>query len=382
MTDTIKRNIAILGSTGSIGQQTLDIIRDFPDKFNVAGLAGGENVDVLSEQIREFQPELIYSLNKISPPDNCKVASMEDIATHPQVDLVIIATSGKAGLGPTLSALKAQKQIALANKEILVMAGKIILSEAQKNGITILPVDSEHSAIWQCLQGEKSDISRIILTASGGPFYNYTPLQLAEVTAEEALRHPTWKMGKKVTIDSSTLMNKGFEAIEAHWLFSVPFNKIEIVIHPQSVVHSLVEFADSTVKAQLSIPDMRFPIQYALFYPERIPNNNLPRISLTDIATLDFKSVNYHNFPCLSLALETGQKGGTYPAVLCAADEIAVELFLNHQIKFSDIPEIITETVSSHKNVVDPDLDEIMLADSWAREKLKEIAANRGLLCC
>jgi 1-deoxy-D-xylulose-5-phosphate reductoisomerase len=262
------------------------------------------------------------------------------------------------------------------------MAGKIVLAEAQKHGITILPVDSEHSAIWQCLQGEKSDISRIILTASGGPFYNYTPSQLAEITAEEALRHPTWKMGKKVTIDSSTLMNKGFEAIEAHWLFSVPFNKIEIVIHPQSIVHSLVEFADSSIKAQLSLPDMRFPIQYALLYPERMPNNNLPRISLIDIATLDFKAVNYHNFPCLSLALETGQKGGTYPAVLCAADEIAVELFLNHLIKFNDIPEIITETVSSHKNILDPDLDEIMLADSWAREKSKEIAANRGLLCC
>jgi 1-deoxy-D-xylulose-5-phosphate reductoisomerase len=306
---------------------------------------------------------------------------MDDIATHPRVDLVIIATSGKAGLSPTLSALKARKQIALANKEILVMAGNIILDEARKNGITIIPIDSEHSAIWQCLQGEKGAISRIILTASGGPFYNYNRSQLAKVTAEEALRHPTWKMGKKVTIDSATLMNKGFEAIEAHWLFSIPYAEIEIIIHPQSIIHSLVEFADGSIKAQLSLPDMRFPIQYALFYPERMINDYLPRTNLSDIATLDFKAVNYQNFPCLSLALEAGKKGGTYPAVLCAADEIAVELFLNQQIKFNDISEIVAEIISLHDSTINPDLDEILLADLWARNKLKEIAMNKGLLC-
>jgi 1-deoxy-D-xylulose-5-phosphate reductoisomerase len=382
MTTKMKKNIAILGSTGSIGQQTLDVVRHFPDNFNVIGLAGGENASLLAEQIKEFQPELVFSQNRVSPPDNCKIASMDAIATLPGADLVIIATSGKAGLSPTLSALKSGKQIALANKEILVMAGKIIIDEARKNGITIIPVDSEHSAIWQCLQGETNKVSRIILTASGGPFYNYSRSQLADVTAEETLRHPTWRMGKKVTIDSATLMNKGFEVIEAHWLFSIPYTDIEIIIHPQSIIHSLVEFADGSMKAQLSLPDMRFPIQYALFYPGRMVNDYLPRINFSDIAALDFKAVNYRNFPCLSLALEAAKKGGTYPAVLCAADEIAVELFLNNQIKFNDISEIITETIASHDNIAEPELDEILYADLWARNKVKETAINKGLLCC
>ncbi|UCH51566.1 MAG: 1-deoxy-D-xylulose-5-phosphate reductoisomerase [Chloroflexota bacterium] len=366
MSNTIKK-LAVLGSTGSIGQQALDIIKDFPSKFRIVGLAGGNNTSLLAKQVSQFQPKLVYSPLKFDLPDTTKFLSMEDIVTHPDVDIAIIATSSKIGLAPTLAAIRSGKKIALANKEVLVMAGEIIMAEAKQHQAEILPIDSEHSAIWQCLHGEKGEVARLILTASGGPFYHLSPTQLAKVTPEEALQHPTWKMGRKVTIDSATLMNKGLETIEAHWLFSIPFNKIEITIHPQSIIHSLVEFADGSLKAQLSVPDMRFPIQYALSYPKRLANPRLPRIDLPQLNSLTFEKINYDMFPCLQLALDAGKKGGTYPTVLCAADEIAVELFLEHSIGFSEISEIIASTISLHQGTAKPTLDEILAADDWAR---------------
>jgi 1-deoxy-D-xylulose-5-phosphate reductoisomerase len=371
--------LAILGSTGSIGQQTLDIVRSFPEKFKVLGLAGGRNAGLLAEQIRQFQPQLVYSATKCNLPHKLEFTSMEEMVSHPQVDLVVIATTGKAGLAPAFAAIKAGKKIALANKEILAMAGEIITTEARKLRVRILPIDSEHSAIWQCLRGERTGLSRIILTASGGPFYHYSSSQLAEVTMEEALKHPTWKMGKKVTIDSATLMNKGLEAIEAHWLFSVPFHKIGIVIHPQSIVHSLVEFVDGSTKAQLSFPDMHLPIQYALSYPKRLPNPKLPRLNLSQVHSLTFAPVNYHNFPCLQLALEAGRKGGTYPAVLCAADEIAIELFLSKHISFPDIAEIISKTIGQHQSITNPTLEDILAADAWARDTALKVANEENI---
>ena len=378
MSNTVKK-LAVLGSTGSIGQQALDIIKDFPDKFRIVGLAGGKNTSLLAGQISQFQPKLAYSPIKFSLPDKTKFSSMEEMATHPDVDIVIIATSGKTGLAPTLAAIRSGKKIALANKEVLVMAGEIIMAEAKYHRAQILPIDSEHSAIWQCLRGEKAEVARLILTASGGPFYHYSPTQLAKVTIEEALQHPTWKMGKKVTIDSATLMNKGLELIEAHWLFSIPFKKMEVIIHPQSIIHSLVEFADGSLKAQLSVPDMRFPIQYALSYPERLTNPRLPHIDLARLNSLTFETINYSMFPCLQLALNAGKKGGTYPSVLCAADEIAVDLFLKQHINFPGIAEIIAHTISLHRGIAKPTLDEILAADDWARDTALKLTEKANL---
>jgi len=374
MSNTIKK-LAVIGSTGSIGQQVLDIVRDFPDKFRIIGLAGGKNTSLLSDQISQFQPKVVYSPHKFNLSGNIKLSSMEEIATHPEVDMVVIATSGKIGLTPTLAAIKSGKKIALANKEVLVMAGEIIMKEAKLRQAQIMPIDSEHSAIYQCLHGEPGEVAQLILTASGGPFYHHSPSKLTKVSVDEALEHPTWKMGKKVTIDSATLMNKGLEAIEASWLFSIPLSKIEIIIHPQSIIHSLVEFVDGSMKAQLSVPDMRFAIQYALSYPERLANYSLPRMNLARLNSLTFETINYATFPCLQLALDAGKKGGTYPAVLCAADEIAVELFLEQHIGFPQIAEIIDKTISLHHSIANPTLDEILTADKWARDTaLKSVA--------
>jgi len=375
MSNSIKK-LAVIGSTGSIGQQVLDIVRDFPDKFRIIGLAGGKNTSLLSDQISQFQPKVVYSPHKFNLPGNIKLSSMEEIATHPEVDMVVIATSGKIGLTPTLAAIKSGKKIALANKEVLVMAGEIIMKEAKLRQAQIMPIDSEHSAIYQCLHGEPGEVAQLILTASGGPFYHHSPSKLTKVSVDEALKHPTWKMGKKVTIDSATLMNKGLEAIEASWLFSIPLSKIEIIIHPQSIIHSLVEFVDGSMKAQLSVPDMRFAIQYALSYPERLANYSLPRMNLARLNSLTFETINYAKFPCLQLALDAGKKGGTYPAVLCAADEIAVELFLEQHIGFPQIAEIIDKTISLHQSIANPNLDEILTADKWARDTALNLVAR------
>lgn len=369
------KNLVILGSTGSIGRQTLDIIRCHPGRFNIVGLAAGSNTNLLADQVREFNPLYVCADQASALPSSARYLPMEEMASLTEVDLVVAATSGRAGLSPTLSAIHAGKSIAIANKEVLVMAGEIVSRLTKQCGATLLPVDSEHSAVWQCLAGESGDIARIVLTASGGPFYRCSPAELSSITVEEALNHPTWNMGRKVTIDSATLMNKGLETIEAHWLFNVPFAKIEIVIHPKSIIHSMVEFADGSMKAQLSLPDMRIPIQYALSYPERFPGSYVPSLDLCHVAELTFEPIDWGRFPCLSLALEAGRTGGTYPAVLCAADEIAVDLFLQRRISFTEIPEIVERTLDLHRGSTgSPSLDEILEADRWAQQAATEIA--------
>jgi len=369
--------VAVLGSTGSIGRQTLEVISALPHRFSIIGLAAGRNTNLLTEQINQFQPRFIHSRDK-TPPASAKYEflSLEEMASHPEVDIVVMATSGKWGLKPTLAAVKAGKRIALANKESLVMAGEIITKEAKLKGVQIIPVDSEHSAIWQCLEGETQKAARIILTASGGPFLGYSLPRLAKVTPEQALKHPSWRMGGKVTIDSATLMNKGLEVIEARWLFDMPFDNIKILIHPQSIIHSMAEFADGSVKAQLGQPDMRLPIQYALSYPERLENPQLPHLDWDNIKKLNFEPPDFDSFPCLKLAIEAGKKGGTYPAVLCATDEAAVELFLSKRIKFTDIPRLVGQALEEHKSIAHPTLDEILAADSQAGEKIKQMVGD------
>jgi len=374
----IKR-VAVLGSTGSIGRQTLEIINALPDRFRIIGLAAGKNYDLLTKQISQFQPRFVHFEDK--PQTRLSKAeyeslSLEEIASHPEVDIVVMATSGKWGLKPTLTAVKAGKRVALANKESLVMAGEIITTEAKRNGAQIMPVDSEHSAIWQCLKGEKQKPTQLILTASGGPFYHYSPARLGEVTVEQALKHPSWRMGRKVTIDSATLMNKGLEVIEARWLFNIPFDSINILIHPQSIIHSMVEFIDGSVKAQLSYPDMRLPIQYALSFPRRLANPQLPRLDWKNLKELTFEPPGLNAFPCLKLAIEAGRKGGTYPAVLCGADEVAVELFLSQHIKFNDIARLVEQVLEVHKAISHPTLEEILAADNWAREKVMQLVSG------
>ncbi len=383
MVDAVKR-VAVLGSTGSIGRQTLEVIRAMPQRFRVVGLAAGKNLDLLAEQVEEFKPEFIgyppeatdTELLKRTVDIKNSFLPLDEMAASPKVDIVVMATSGKAGLRPTLAALRAGKDIALANKESLVSAGEILIVEAKKGGARILPVDSEHSAIWQCLGGESQEAARIILTASGGPFRQFSFEQLAEVTVAQALRHPSWRMGKKVTIDSATLMNKGLEIIEAHWLFSMPYDRIDVLVHPQSIIHSMVEFIDGSIKAQLSYPDMRLPIQYALSYPERLANPQLPRLDWALVKNLDFELPDYDRFPCLQLAIEAGKQGGTYPAVLCAADEVAVELFLAGRIRFTDIAGLIERTLEQHQLVAKPSLEEIEAADTWARGTLLKTASG------
>jgi len=376
----IIKQLAVLGSTGSIGQQTLEVVRALPHRFHIVGLAGGKNVDLLAKQINEFKPGLVYfqdrqALARLTDAEY-EFLTLEDIARHPQVDTVIIATSGRAGLSPTLAAVQAGKSVALANKEPLVMAGEIITNEAKLNEARILPIDSEHSAIWQCLNGETQPATQLTLTASGGPFLHYSPAELSRVTVEQALSHPSWQMGKKVTIDSATLMNKGLEVIEAHWLFDMPLDNIRVLIHPQSIIHSMVEFVDGSIKAQLSYPDMRLPIQYALSYPERLPNPQLPRLDWSNIKDLTFEPPDLDTFPCLKLAVEAGRKGGTCPAVLCGADEVAVELFLSQRIKFIDIANLVEKALEQHQSIPYPTLDEIMAADTWAREKVLQLTTG------
>jgi len=375
MTKPIKK-LAVLGSTGSIGRQVLDIVQTFPERFTVTALAGGSDAGLLSNQLRQFKPKFAYFAGNVDMPATVKSLSMEEIAAEPEIDMVVVATSGRAGLNPTLAAIRAGKQIALANKEVLVMAGAIVMAEAQAKHIQILPIDSEHSAIFQCLKGEPNEIDKIILTASGGPFIDYSESMMANVSVDEALKHPTWKMGKKVTIDSATLMNKGLEAIEAGWLFSMPLDRIEVTIHRQSIVHSLVEFVDGSVKAQLSMPDMRVAIQYALSYPERLANSSFPRLELAKTKSLTFERIDYSSFPCLKLAINAGKSGGTYPAVLCAADEVVVDLFLQKRVRFTQIAEIVEKTLSLHHSTDKPTLADIMQADKWARDTALSILSK------
>ena len=373
--------VAVLGSTGSIGRQTLDVIRSLPDRFRITALAGGSNRTLLEDQAREFRPRYVWSQDEQRRMDLQAAASpatrwatMEEMAAHPDVDLVVVATAGRAGLMPTLAALSAGKAVALANKEVLVMAGGIVTASAERGGGELRPVDSEHSAIWQCLWGEDiATVERIVLTASGGAFRDLSAAQLDAVTPREALRHPTWDMGRKITVDSATLMNKGFEAIEARWLFNIPMARIEVVMHRESIVHSLVEFVDGSVKAQLGEPDMRLPILCALSYPERVACDGVPKLNLPRAGTLSFAPPDLSRYPCLRLALEAGAKGGTWPAALAAADEVAVGRFMAGEIRFTDIARVVDATLSAHAGRADPTLDEVLEADAWARSHAESV---------
>ncbi|HEX5479070.1 MAG TPA: 1-deoxy-D-xylulose-5-phosphate reductoisomerase [Dehalococcoidia bacterium] len=386
------QRLAILGSTGSVGRQALDVVRGLPGQFRVVGLAGGSNHTLLEDQAREFRPDMVWCQNadrhmhlKAAAGARTRWTPLEEMAAHPDIDLVLVATSGMAGLAPTLAALAAGKSVALANKEVLVMAGGIVTKAAERGRAELRPVDSEHSAIWQCLWGEDPGaIARLVLTASGGAFRDMAPRDLERVTPQQALRHPTWDMGRKITIDSATLMNKGFEAIEARWLFDVPMDRIDIVMHRESIVHSLVEFVDGSVKAQLGEPDMRLPIRCALCYPERIACESTPRLNLARSKALNFSQPDLSRYPCLRLALEAGAKGGTWPAVLAAADEVAVDQFMRGEMRFTDIAKSVDAALSAHSGAADPSLEQILEADRWAREfatkrtARQTAAVNRG----
>src|SRR3989338_239894 len=380
------KKISILGSTGSIGVNALDVISKHPDKFQVVGLAAGENDSLLQAQIEKFKPRIAALFNekhsdklkKKIKDKNVKIASGIDgvleVATIKDADMIISAIVGAAGLIPTISAIKAGKDIALANKETLVMAGEIVMKEADGK-CRIIPIDSEHSAIFQSLTGEKREnIRKLILTASGGPFRNYPKEQFEDIKPEDALKHPNWSMGTKITIDSATLINKVFEVIEARWLFGMADENIEVLIHPQSIIHSLVEFIDGSIIAQLGIPDMRIPISYALNYPDRL-ENALPSLNLAQVKNLSFEMPDTEKFPCLKLAFEALKKGETMPAVLNAANEVAVNAFLNREISFNKIPEIIKKTMKSHRVSLIREISDVLKADRWAREYAKKLIA-------
>ena len=368
------KNLVILGSTGSIGRQTLDIVRAFPQEFKVIGLAAGHNTKLLTKQIQEFKPKHIYSLSTTTlPTSEVSFTSLSEMASIPEVDIVIVATTGSAGLVPTLKALKEGKSVALSNKEPIVMAGHLIKSYESLYGGHILPVDSEPSAIWQCIQGEDNEIRRLIITASGGPFREWDTSELDSVTPSQALNHPTWAMGEKITIDSATLMNKAFEVIESHWLFNVDWNSIKVMIHPQSTIHSMVEFQDGSVKAQLGPPDMRLPIQYALFYPNRLSNELIPRLDTNNVYSFDLKPLNPDRYPCFELALTTAKNGGTFPTILSSADEVAVNAFLKGKLSFTQIPNLIERVINEHQPSSGTDISEIIEADRWATKRSLQI---------
>lgn len=367
--------IAVLGSTGSIGTQTLDVIRQNRERFTVVGLAAGRRSEVLEEQVREFDPSTIVSGGKLEIAGKKALPSPEglvDLATHPDVDIVVVATSGHDAIPATIAALEAGKVVALANKEAIVCAGELIMPLATL-GETLRPVDSEHSAIWQSLQsGRETDLRRIILTASGGPFRSWSADQLAGVTVEQALKHPNWDMGGKITIDSASLMNKGLELIEARWLFDVPYDRIEIVVHPEQFIHSMVEFNDRSTIAQLSPPDMKLPIQYALTWPEHAPSGFSP-LDVSRPFTMSFEPPDTDRFPALRLAREAGEAGQTYPTVLSAVDEVAVEAFRQERIGFTDIPTLIDEVMQRHKPAGVSALDVVLDADAWARDEAQRV---------
>ncbi|MEE8045916.1 MAG: 1-deoxy-D-xylulose-5-phosphate reductoisomerase [Dehalococcoidia bacterium] len=363
------KKLVILGSTGSVGTQTLDIVRAFPDRFEVVGLCNGYNTPLFKEQIDEFKPAYFSTLGDVeSGYGGAKSAPAEEIVSLPEVDVVVAATVGCVGMPTSIAALKSGKTLGLANKEVIVMSGNLLIEAAREGGATILPIDSEPSAIWQCLEGEVSEPSRLIITASGGAFRDRTWDSLGDVTPDEALKHPTWTMGAKITIDSATLMNKAFEVIESRWLFGIPFEQIDVTIHRQSIVHSMVEFADGTLKAQLGPTSMGQPIQHALFYPERQPNADLPKLDAVTMGSLTFEEMDHSLYPCFELALEYGQKSGTYSAALAGADEAAVDLFLNRHIKFTQIPDIVEKTLSAHESIDDPTVADTIEAARWATE--------------
>ena len=380
------KRIAILGSTGSIGRSSLAVVDANPTRLSVAALAAGQNSALLAEQVARYQPEAVAmssaagidALRATGTPLPSIVGTGAEglvaVATHPSVDIVICASSGTAALEAVLAAIEAGKTIALANKEILVMAGQLVTEAARRRGVAILPVDSEHNAIHQCLHGRaQGELRRLILTASGGPFRGMTAAELERVTPAAALQHPTWQMGRKITIDSATLMNKGLEVIEARWLFDAGADQIDVVVHPQSIVHSMVELSDGSVIAQLGVTDMRLPIQYACSYPERW-EAMLPPLDITRAGRLEFFPPAHDRFPCLGLAYEALRAGGTVPVVLNAANEVAVELFLEGRLGFMAIPRVIAETMGAHESEPVTTLRMVRRADAWAREQARHVA--------
>jgi 1-deoxy-D-xylulose-5-phosphate reductoisomerase len=382
MPEQSAKRLSILGSTGSIGKNTLEVVAQFPDCYQVETLAGGTNIQLLSHQIEKFLPKCVCVLDEQHATElkkrvQCPVeilygpSGYEQIASDANIDMVVSAIVGAAGLMPTLAAIRSGKDVALANKETLVMAGDIVMREVEKNNVRLLPVDSEHSAIFQCLEGhQKNDLHHILLTASGGPFRERDFSTFKSIRPEDALNHPTWNMGQKITIDSATLMNKGLEVIEAHFLFDVPATDIQVIVHPQSIVHSMVAYHDGSIIAQLGIPDMKGAIAYALSYPNRLPLNQ-PTPNFFDIQSLNFYEPDLNKFPCLSLAYEACSQGKTFPAVLNAANEIAVAAFLHNRIGFMDIPQLIEKALSNHTSENSSDLDSIIDADQWARNVVK-----------
>jgi 1-deoxy-D-xylulose-5-phosphate reductoisomerase len=385
-----RKRVVILGSTGSIGESALKVARDIPERMEVVGLAAGRSAKSLLAQAAEFRPRAValYESEGLGELRGALPAGIAchggaegliELATMPEADLVLISIVGTAGLAPALAAIRAGKAIAVASKEILVMAGEEVTREAEKHGVPILPVDSEHNAIFQCLAGEPpGHVRRLILTASGGPFRKTSAAELAHVTPAQALKHPTWNMGRKITIDSATLFNKGLEMIEARWLFGVPMEKVDVVVHPQSIVHSLVEFVDGSQLAQLSHSDMCFPIQYAVTWPDRLPNRLRP-LNLAEVGSLHFEAPDPERFPALRLAREAGTTGGTLPAVLNAANEIAVPAFLEGKIPFPAIWETVEAVMKRHATVAHPHLEEILRADAWARpEAAGEVKRREG----
>lgn len=378
----MKKRICLLGSTGSIGKQAIDVIREHRDKFELTAVAVLQNIDALEEQMHEFKPKLAVVFDeaqaKILKRRNTTgieiLTGMEGLITaaaHEEADMVLNSVVGSVGLQPTLTAIRCKKDIALANKETLVVAGSLVMEELRKNGCKMIPVDSEHSAIFQCLQGENPDsLSKIILTASGGPFRAWQKEDIARANHRSALKHPNWSMGKKISIDSATLMNKGLEVIEAKWLFNIDVDKIEVVVHPQSIIHSMIELKDYSVIAQLGVPDMKLPIQYALTYPDRV-EGNLPRMSFSEIRELSFSEPDAERFPCLGLAYEALRIGGTMPCVINGANEVLVQHFLEDRISFYDISKFIEKAMLKHQSFEYTTIDELLEVDNWVRAWIK-----------
>lgn len=378
------KKVVLLGSTGSIGTSTCKVVEDLPNDLELIGLAAGRNVNLLREQVAQFNPQMVSVTDPAAakefvnefngtPNVQCGDEGLLALATLPEADIVLIAIVGTAGLQPALAAIRAGKDIAVASKEILVMAGETVMAEARKHGVKVLAVDSEHSAIFQCLDGKPVDsIRQIWLTASGGPFREKPADEFADITVEQALKHPSWEMGRKITIDSSTLFNKGLEMIEARWLFDIEMPRVKVVVHPQSVIHSMVEFVDGSILAQLSTPDMCLPIQYALTYPARVASDRV-QTSLAEIGRLDFEEPDVERFPALDLARRAGDEGGTLPAVLNAANEVAVEAFCERQLSYMGITESVAAVMAAHEVVAQPALEEILEADSWARNAAQNV---------
>ena len=376
------KGLSVLGSTGSIGTQTLDVVRAHPDKLKIVGLAANSNYKLLLNQIEEFKPQFVYlntyntALNNL--PDCVHVVDdISDLIINGQVEIVVTATTGYASVIPTLAAVDLGIDIALANKESIVMLGPILMNKIEKSSSSLLPLDSEPSAIWQCIRGENSPPEKLLITASGGAFRDVDIKELKNVNKNDALKHPTWNMGAKITVDSATMMNKAFEVIEAKWLFNVDWDQIEVAIHPESIIHSMVEFEDGVTKAQLSVPDMRLPIQHALFFPERIKSSEPNRFRPTDTKQLTFKEIDRERYPCFHMAIDYAKRGDTWPSALCGADEGAVDKFLEGSISFVEIESVIKHVMELHRPCKNPNVDQIIDAYRWAKTQVEELIGTK-----